>query len=71
MAQIEESKSLSCETLNPFEGIQQRIDSICEKIGVSETCHARIRECERELILHFPVKMEEDKSFYRLSSPAQ
>ena len=43
---------------NSFVMVQQQIDAICEKIKISETCHLRIRECERELTVHFPVKMD-------------
>jgi len=49
------------ETTNPFEGVRQRIDSICEKIKCCETCHLRLGECERELTVHFPVKMEDGR----------
>ena len=44
---------------NPFEIVQQRIESICEKIKVSEVCHLRLKHCERELTVHFPVKMDD------------
>ena len=44
---------------NPFVMVQQQIDAICERISVSETCRLRLRECERELIVHFPVKMDD------------
>ena len=47
------------EATNPFVMVQQQIDAICEKIKVSETCHLRLRQCERELIVHFPVKMDD------------
>lgn len=43
---------------NSFVMVQQQIDAICEKIKISETCHLRLRECERELTVHFPVKMD-------------
>jgi glutamate dehydrogenase (NAD(P)+) len=46
---------------NPFVMVQQQIDAICERISVSETCRLRLRECERELIVHFPVKMDDGK----------
>lgn len=47
-----------CEITNPFEMVQQRIDAICERIGTCEVCYLRLRECERELTVHFPVKMD-------------
>lgn len=46
---------------NPFVMVQQQIDAICERISVSETYRLRLRECERELIVHFPVKMDDGK----------
>jgi glutamate dehydrogenase/leucine dehydrogenase len=47
------------EVANPFMAVQKQIDAICERISVSETCRLRLRECERELIVHFPVKMDD------------
>ena len=46
------------EATNPFVMVQQQIDAICERIGVSEACRLRLKECERELTVHFPVKMD-------------
>jgi glutamate dehydrogenase (NAD(P)+) len=48
---------------NPFVEIQEQIDAICEKANVSDTCRLRLRECERELIVHFPVKMDDGKIY--------
>jgi glutamate dehydrogenase (NAD(P)+) len=39
--------------------VQQRIDAICERIGTCEVCHLRLKECKRELTVHFPVKMDD------------
>ena len=61
MSQETQPAGLICEITNPFEGVQQRIDTICEQTGVSETCRLRLRECERELTVHFPVKMDDGK----------
>lgn len=47
------------EAPNPFVMVQQQIDTICENTKVNETCRLRLRECERELIVHFPVKMDD------------
>jgi len=47
------------EATNSFQIVQQRIESICEKIKVSEVCHLRLKQCERELTVHFPVKMDD------------
>lgn len=48
---------------NPFMEVQEQIDAICEKANVSDTCRLRLRECERELIVHFPVKMDNGKIY--------
>ena len=50
------------EVANPLVMVQQQIDAICERISVSETCRLRLRECERELIVHFPVKMDDGRA---------
>ncbi len=47
------------EVASSFMMVQQQIDAICKKIRISETCRLRLRECERELIVHFPVKMDD------------
>jgi len=47
------------EAPNPFVMVQQQIDTICEKMKANETCRLRLKECERELIVHFPVKMDD------------
>ena len=59
MSQNTEATSPTCEITNPFEDVQQRIDAVCERMKVSEVCHLRLRECQRELIVHFPVKMDD------------
>jgi len=48
-----------CEVANPFEEIQKHIDNICRRMNVSEGINARLQQCERELIVHFPVKMDD------------
>jgi len=58
MSQETQPVDLTCEITNPFEMVQQRIDAICERMKVSEVCHLRLRECKRELTVHFPVKMD-------------
>ena len=59
MSEKQRAIVLRSEATNPFVMVQQQIDAICEKIKVSETCHLRLRQCERELIVHFPVKMDD------------
>lgn len=48
-----------CELTNPFEIVQQQIDEICAVLNIKEGYHLRLRECERELTVHFPVKMDD------------
>jgi len=50
-----------CEVTNPFQSVQQRIDEICERTKVCETCRLRLRDCKRELIVHFPIKMDDGR----------
>ena len=59
MSQETQPVGLTCEITNPFEMVRQRIDAICERINICEVCHLRLRECKRELTVHFPVKMDD------------
>jgi len=59
MPKTKQAVALQSEETNPFLMVQQQIDAICQKINISETCRVRIRECERELIVRFPVKMDD------------
>lgn len=59
MSKTKQAVALKSEEAGFFLMIQQQIDAICQKINVSETCRVRIRECERELIVRFPVKMDD------------
>lgn len=47
------------EEINHFAMVQDKISAICEKIGVSEASRLRLMQCERELSVHFPVKMDD------------
>jgi len=58
MTQEEQSVDQICEIVNPFESVQQQIDIVCERMKISQKAHLRLRECERELTVHFPVKMD-------------
>jgi glutamate dehydrogenase (NAD(P)+) len=49
----------TCETNNPFQMFQERIDSVCIHMEVSEVCLKVLKECKRELTVHFPVKMDD------------
>jgi len=59
MSQQTQSVDPTCEITNPFEMVKQRIDAICERIGTCEVCHLRLKACQRELTVNFPVKMDD------------
>jgi len=42
-----------------FNNVRKLITDICERMKISETCRIRLMECERELTVHFPVKMDD------------
>ncbi len=46
------------EVTSYFQQVQKRIDTICLRSKIHEPCHVRMRECQRELTVHFPVKMD-------------
>ena len=48
-----------CNTNNPFKMFQERIDTVCGHMEVSEACRTILRECKREFTVHFPVKMDD------------
>ena len=50
-----------CEVSNSFEEVQKHIDAIGRRIGIDEGINKRLQNCERELIVHFPVKMDDGK----------
>jgi glutamate dehydrogenase (NAD(P)+) len=45
---------------NPFHEVQNRIDEVGKKLKLPEGIIARLRVCERELIVNFPVRMDDD-----------
>ncbi len=45
--------------INPFEMVVSRIDAVCDKLNVKEAYRLRLGNCEQELIVHFPVKMDD------------
>ena len=42
-----------------FNNVRKLINDICERMKIPETCRIRLMECERELTVHFPVKMDD------------
>jgi glutamate dehydrogenase (NAD(P)+) len=49
----------ACNINNPFRMFQERVDTVCSHMETSEACLALIKECKREFIIHFPVKMDD------------
>jgi glutamate dehydrogenase (NAD(P)+) len=44
-----------------FNNVKERINDICGRMNIPEMCRARLMECERELTIHFPVKMDDGR----------
>ena len=44
---------------SPFQEIQEKVDSICRRMNIDEGINVRLRYCKRELIVNFPVKMDD------------
>ena len=44
-----------------FEAIRQEISGICNKFGIDEACRLRLGNCERELTVHFPVRLDDGR----------
>ena len=42
-----------------FDSVRKLIGDVCERMSIDETYHLRLCECERELTVHFPVKMDD------------
>ena len=42
-----------------FENVRKLINDVCNRMNIAEACRLRLMECERELIVHFPVKMDD------------
>jgi len=45
-----------------FSNVRKLINDIAERIRMSEICRMRLIECERELTVHFPVKMDDGRA---------
>jgi len=42
-----------------FGSVRKLIGDVCERMNIDETYRLRLCECERELTVHFPVKMDD------------
>jgi len=47
------------EAINPFQMIVSRIDAACNRLNVKEAYRLQLESCERELIVNFPVRMDD------------
>jgi glutamate dehydrogenase (NAD(P)+) len=47
------------ESEQAFNNVRKLINDVCDRISIAEACRLRLMECERELIVHFPVKMDD------------
>ena len=50
---------MSTETTNPFEVVVSKIDAVCDRVNVKDVYRLRLGKCERELIVNFPVRMDD------------
>jgi len=50
-----------CEVTSHFEEVRSRIDNICRKMHIDEGITAKLKNCKRELVVNFPVKMDNGK----------
>jgi len=56
-------KNPSCEVgagsaVSPFEMVVQQVDTVCDRLNLDAAWRVRLRHCKRELIVNFPVKMD-------------
>jgi len=42
-----------------FDNVRKLINDVCERINVDEACRLKLNQCKRELIVRFPVKMDD------------
>ena len=45
-----------------FDNVRKLINDVCYRINIDEGCRLRLGECEKELIVHFPVRMDDKKT---------
>ncbi|MFP4642365.1 MAG: Glu/Leu/Phe/Val family dehydrogenase [Dehalococcoidia bacterium] len=44
-----------------FNNVRKLISDVCDRTNASEECRLRLSECERELTVHFPVRMDDGR----------
>ena len=59
MSERQQAVVSQSEVTNPFVGVQNQIDSVCRRMNVDEGVNLRLQNCKRELIVNFPVKMDD------------
>ena len=42
-----------------FNNVRKLINDVCNRMNIAEACRSRLMECERELTIHFPVRMDD------------
>ncbi len=42
-----------------FNNVRRLINDVCNRMNIDEACRVRLMECERELTVHFPIKMDD------------
>jgi len=42
-----------------FKNVVKLINDVCDRMDIAEICRLKLGQCERELIVHFPVKMDD------------
>jgi len=42
-----------------FDNVRKLINDVCDRLNIEEVCRLKMCECERELTVHFPVKMDD------------
>jgi glutamate dehydrogenase (NAD(P)+) len=58
MVQELKAENKVCENTNPFAIVQNQIDIICKQLNLGKGIHKRLRQCDREVTVHFPVRMD-------------
>ena len=46
---------------NAFEMVVSRIDAACDRLKIKDAYRLRLENCERELTVHFPVKLDDGR----------
>ena len=47
------------EEVNSFKAAVGQIDAVCDRLNLDDAYRLRLEKCERELIVNFPVKMDD------------